>query len=278
MGRRTPGGDQGLLPGMPTRLYPCTPTRLGTWLDCPRRYRFGYLDRPAPPKGPPWAHNSIGSAVHSALADWWGLPFAQRLPARGIDLVRKRWITDGFPDAEEALAARERAAIWVEEYLLRVDPADEPIGVERTVAAPTARLAVSGRVDRIDLRPDGRLAIVDYKTGRRPPGPDDVRGSLALALYAVAASRTLRRECSRVELHHVPTGEVVAHDHTPSSLARKIDEAESIAYDCSRADAAHASGRTGDDVFPPRPSRLCGWCDYRRHCPEGRAATPGTPV
>ena len=58
------------LEGLPTRLLSCTPTRLTTWLDCPRRYRFTYLDRPQPPKGLPWAHNSLGSAVHLALAGW----------------------------------------------------------------------------------------------------------------------------------------------------------------------------------------------------------------
>jgi putative RecB family exonuclease len=25
-------------------------------------------------------------------------------------------------------------------------------------------------------------------------------------------------------------------------------------------------------VFPPRTSPGCGWCDYLRSCPEGRAA------
>ena len=53
---------------MPRRLYACTPTRLSTWLDCPRRYRMTYLDRPPPPKGAPWAHNSLGASVHNALA------------------------------------------------------------------------------------------------------------------------------------------------------------------------------------------------------------------
>jgi RecB family exonuclease len=259
---------------MPVRLYPCTPTRLTTWLDCPRRYRFGYLDRPTPPKGPPWAHNSVGAAVHSALADWWSLPFPQRLPGRGAELVRRRWLADGFADAGQSAAVRERAIGWVEEYLLRVDPASEPLGVERTVATPTQRLALSGRVDRIDADPDGRLVIVDYKTGRRPPGEDDARASLALALYAVAAARTLRRECLRVELHHLPTGTVVAHEHSPASLGRKVAEAESIAHDAARADAAYADGRPGDEVFPPQPSRLCSWCDYRRHCREGRDAAP----
>jgi hypothetical protein len=27
-----------------------------------------------------------------------------------------------------------------------------------------------------------------------------------------------------------------------------------------------------DEVFPPRPSPFCGWCDYLRHCEQGRAA------
>jgi len=270
-------GRQVEFPGMPARLYACTPTRLTTWLDCPRRYRFAYLDRPAPPKGPPWAHNSMGAAVHSALADWWSLPFPQRLPGRGVDLVRRRWLTDGFADAEQSATVRERAVGWVEEYLLRVDPAAEPLGVERTVAAPTAKLALSGRVDRIDAAPDGGLVIVDYKTGRRPLDTDDARGSLALGLYAVAAARTLRRECRRVELHHLPTGTVAAHEHTPAALERKVAEAESIAQDARRADVAHAEGRTGDDVFPARPSRLCSWCDFRRHCPEGRDAAPDQP-
>jgi putative RecB family exonuclease len=266
--------EQGVLPGMPARLYSCTPTRLSTWLDCPRRYRFSYLDRPALPKGPPWAHNSMGAAVHSALADWWALPFPQRLPGRGVDLVRKRWLSDGFQDAEQSAQVRDRASVWVEEYLLRVDPAHEPVGIERTVGAPTRLLAISGRVDRIDARPDGRLAIVDYKTGRRPLSDDDARSSLALALYCVGAARTLRRPCTRVELHHLPTGTVAAHEHTEASLTRKVTEAESIAHDAVRADAAHAAGRTGDEVFPPRPGTLCSWCDFRRHCPQGQQAAP----
>ena len=36
------------LTGLPKQLVSATPTRLTTWLDCPRRYRFAYLDRPAP--------------------------------------------------------------------------------------------------------------------------------------------------------------------------------------------------------------------------------------
>ncbi|MEU6039361.1 hypothetical protein ABZ801_28555 [Actinomadura sp. NPDC047616] len=33
-----------------------------------------------------------------------------------------------------------------------------------------------------------------------------------------------------------------------------------------------------DEHFPPRPGSLCSWCDFLRHCPEGRqAASPKEP-
>jgi putative RecB family exonuclease len=267
-------GVQGVLEGMPRRLYPCTPTRLLTWLDCPRRYRFSYLDRPAPPKGPPWAHTGLGTSVHTALASWWRLPARERTADRGAQLVRQGWVREGYRDDAQSEAVRERAAGWVRDYLADVDPRTEPIGVERTVSAPTPALVLSGRVDRIDERPDGSVVVVDYKTGRRPPADHDARASLALAVYAVAAARTLRRPCAVVELHHLPTGTVAAAAHEEASLARKVAEAESIAREARAADEAYAAGSATERTFPVRPSGSCGWCDFRAACPEGRAAAP----
>ena len=88
--------------GMPRRLYPCTPSRLRTWLDCPRRYKMTYLDRPAPSKGPPWAHNSLGASVHNALARWWSLGRRERTPEAAGDLLERGWIPDGYSDTDQA--------------------------------------------------------------------------------------------------------------------------------------------------------------------------------
>src|ERR1700728_2871659 len=77
--------------GMPRRLYSCTPTRLTAWLDCPRRYRMSYLDRPVPQKGPPWGHNSLGASVHNALAGWWRLPLARRTAQGAGALLEAGW-------------------------------------------------------------------------------------------------------------------------------------------------------------------------------------------
>jgi RecB family exonuclease len=260
--------------GMPRRLYQCTPTRLAAWLDCPRRYRMTYLDRPPPPKGPPWAHSSLGAAVHNALAGWWRLPLAARSVAAAGRLVAGGWIDAGFADEAQSARYRQRAITMVEGYVAGLDPADEPVGVERTVATRTDILAVSGRIDRLDARA-GQLVVVDYKTGRHLLTTDDARSSLALALYALAAGRVLRQPCRRVELHHLPSGQVLAWSHTDESLARHLGRAEDIAGESARADELMRGGLPAqryDEVFPPRPSASCGWCDYLRSCPEGAAA------
>ena len=261
------------LEGMPRRLFACTPSRLTTWLDCPRRYRLTYLDRPAPPRGPAWAHNTVGAAVHLALARWWSEPRARRTPATARTLLSRAWPVpaEGFADAAQAERWRERSADLVERYAATLDPSDEPAGVERTVSARTGLLAVSGRVDRIDRRGD-ELVVVDYKTGRGVLTDDHARGSLALALYAVAAARTLRRRCTRVELHHLPTGRVLAHDHTPDSLDRHVARAEAVAQEAVAATEALHDGGDPDALVPARASRACAWCDHLRSCPAGRAA------
>lgn len=251
------------LEGMPTRLFACTPSRLLTWLDCPRRYRFTYVDRPPPVKGPPWAHNSVGAAVHLALARWWELARSRRTPQGARALLDDAWSPEGFEDAAQAERWRGYAGDMVAQYVDGLDPTDEPRGIERTVGCTTKALALSGRVDRVDQRGD-ELVVVDYKTGRSVLTDDDARGSLALALYVLGTRRTFRAPCATVELHHLPTQTVSRWRHTPESLERHVGRAEALAAEIATADG-----------YPERPSALCGWCDFVRACPAGLTASGG---
>lgn len=266
--------------GMPERLFVCTPSKLGAYADCPRRYRYSYVDRPAPSKGPPWAHNSLGASVHTALRNWYALPADRRRPEALATLLKGTWVREGYRDEQQERAAFRRALDWLESYVETLEPGTEPVGVERVVAVKTAVLAFNGRADRIDSRrgPSGpELAIVDYKTGRTGLDADDARGSQALALYAYAAERVFRRPCRRVELHHLPTGTVAVHEHTPESLARQVSRAEDTARDIVAAERAVAEGADPDEAFPTTPGTICSWCDYRKSCPAGAEAPVKEP-
>jgi putative RecB family exonuclease len=254
--------------GMPERLFVCTPSKLSAYEDCPRRYRFSYVDRPTPQKGPPWAHNSLGASVHTAMKNWFGLAADRRTPNALPALLRGTWVGEGYRDDEQERATYQRALGWLESYVATLDPDNEPTGVERVVAAKTGTLAFSGRADRIDRRGD-ELVIVDYKTGRAELTQDDARGSSALALYAYAAARTFRRPCHTVELHHLPTGTVAVHEHSDASLERAMSRAEATARDIKAAEAAIDRGDDPDDAFPTSPGSLCSYCDFKRVCPGG---------
>src|SRR5579875_711399 len=118
------------LAGMPPGLYPCTPSRLRSWLECPRRYRMAYLDHPRPPR-------------------------PRRTVQAAGELLERGWIGDGYADAGQSAAHLARARAMVEGYVAGLDPDAEPAGVERTVGMKTGRIALSGRIDRLDDRPAG---------------------------------------------------------------------------------------------------------------------------
>ncbi|WP_306470790.1 RecB family exonuclease, partial [Pseudonocardia halophobica] len=232
-------------------LVRVTPARLGTWESCPRRYRLTYVEKPAPPRGGPRAASTLGAVVHLALRALYLRPVRERTPDQAAALVDRNWSGEGFRDGAQEAEYRGRARSWVADYVAEhVEGMPEPLGVERWVSAPTSAIVAEGRVDRID-GDAGAAVIVDYKTGRRVPEPGDARDSAALALYALGAARTLRRDCRRVELHHLPTGRVAAWEHDEASLAGHVARAERGATDA--ADAAHALAAGGGPhtPFPP---------------------------
>jgi len=261
--------------GMPERLLVCTPSKLGSYTDCPRRYRYSYVDRPPPPKGPPWAHNSLGASVHTALRNWYALPSDRRVPSALPALLKGTWVREGYRDETQERAAYRQALGWLETYVGSLDADVEPLGVERVVATKTAVMAFNGRADRIDARPE--LVIVDYKTGRTGLDADDARGSAALALYAHAAERVFRKPCRKVELHHLPSGTVAAHEHTAESIARQVSRADDTARDILAAEKAVAGGADPDAAFPTTPGPMCTWCDFKRSCPAGAEAPTTEP-
>jgi RecB family exonuclease len=255
-----------------------TPARLGTWADCPRRYRLTYVDRPSPPRAGARAASTLGAVVHLALRAVYALPAPRRTPDAAAALVDRNWSAEGFRDADQAARYRLRAREWVADYVVGAGAGAAPVAVEKWVSVATPRVIAEGRVDRIDARPDGGedpggLVVVDYKTGRAPTD-DDARRSPALALYALAARHTLRRPCHRVELHHLPTGEVAAATHDDAALRAHRHRIEDAAAEAADATAALGGGGAADGLFPARPAPRCGACDVRRHCPEGRAAAP----
>ena len=253
-------------------------TKASTWLGCPRRYFFTYVLRTR--VGQPWAHLSFGNSVHAALREWFELPASRRVGDSVPDLVARVWIDAGFRDPEQSREWQGRAVAMVAAYVADLEPDFQPMSTERSLAFKADSFIVEGRIDRIDEWEGGRqdrVSIVDYKTGRSVPTTGDVRGSQALAMYALMTQRALGLECFDVSLHHLPSGTVVTWEHTESTLERHLDRVAQIAQDVIRAQDTWESSDGGewllDELFPAQPSALCGFCDYWESCAPGQQFT-----
>lgn len=253
-----------------------SPSRLDTWESCPRRFWYAVIER-VPSVG--WAHLSLGNAVHRALRDWWDAPPAARTTSRVDALVGQHWRSAGFRDEAQEAQWRTVAASMVWRYVQALDATWQPFGCERSLGAMIAGAPVNGQIDRLDPDPADpqALVVVDYKTGSSVPSGDIARSSRALVLYAHFVERALGRRCTRVELHHVPSGQVAAWVHTPDTMARHLSRASDLIGEVTNAVLRWRGGQCDasalDQLFPPQPGPLCGYCDAWARCAVGQAAT-----
>ena len=111
------------------------------------------------------------------------------------------------------------------------------------------------------------------RPGARRPHDDARRSPGARALRPRRRAHAAAAAALEVELHHVPSGQVVGVA-ARRGLARRARRGRGRRSGLAALADARQAGGDPDVLFPPRPAPRCGSCDVRRHCPEGRAAAP----
>lgn len=242
-------------------LFEINPSKLQCYLDCPRQYRFRYVDRR--PERRAFGPTALGRSVHKALRDFYAMGSTDRTVENLVRALRRSWDGTGYRSAKEAEDAYARAEDMLRRYHAGTDPQRaRVVALESKFshARSSEGVLVTGRVDRIDLD-EGQYVIVDYKTGRFGEDRRKIEESLPLTLYAIAVSAVLGRSVSRIAVEHLTSGDRV-------ETWRDRDRQNS---DWKKLSVVSKQMRSGTE-FPPTPSSLCRWCDYLVACPEGRVS------
>jgi RecB family exonuclease len=168
-----------------------SPSTLQTLADCPLRW---LLERHGGTDGRD-VRSAVGSLIHALVADsgrtevrmlteletlWEKLPFESRWFSDN-ELARHRSMLSAFMQWRE-LSRRELTEVGTEVDIDGV--VGEPDGV-----SPPVR--VRGRLDRLERDTEGRLVVVDIKTGKTPVTKDDAQRHAQLALYQLAIAEGL---------------------------------------------------------------------------------------
>lgn len=263
-----------------------SPSRAADFMQCPLLYRFRVVDQlPEEPS----AAAARGTLVHAVLERVFDLPADQRTIAAATSLVPQEWarMLAAEPDlaglvSAEAVEPRTHEEWYAEAGQLisrwfgledptALEPAERELYVEATVGDQViGDLTIRGIVDRLDRAPDGRLRIVDYKTGRAPSETFEGRALFQLKFYALALWRTLGQRPDRLQLVYLRDGQVLWIDPTERELLateRKI---------LALWRAIRQAAQTGD--WRPNRGRACSWCSYQEICPAWGGTPPPLPA
>lgn len=261
-----------------------------TYLECPLRWKFLYVDRlPEEPRG----YFTFGRVIHSVLEglvrplvvpsarrvsdaesqrtldEWEGAEGARRsiaAPTRWMtreELLAyydQSWLSDGYVSPEEEARYRTLGRELLSRYydLLDREP-PRPVSVEEHLEARWDGIPVHGYVDRIDRAAGGGLEIVDYKTSREL-SHQDARDSDQLSIYQVLVERNYAEPVEGLTLYHLRSLKPLRARPRGRSALSVLHNRLGTVSDGIRSEA-----------FDPSPGRHCTRCDFRARCPEFRS-------
>ncbi len=236
-------------------------SQVKTYLLCPLKYFYRYVQRLPTPKS---SELALGSAVHSALE----VNFTQKVQSRE-DLPLAQ-VTDAFSDAwkmqvpETAFDQEEKPGQIKDEgvrivghYHSTVSPDIQPQRVEEKfeLAFENAPYTFVGRVDLVD----SRGLIIDHKTTKRAPTPEQVRQDFQLTAYSLAHRLTQGRPEAGLRLDVMVRTKTPKVLHLPAVRAPR-DHARFLKL------LGHVAKGIQSDLFYPNPNFTCPSCPYRQQC------------
>jgi putative RecB family exonuclease len=264
-----------------------SPSRAADFKTCPLLFRFRTIDKlPEQPS----ADQVRGTLVHAVLERLFDLPAAERTPDAAVttdrpgrdpaavaaeaDATGQAVLVD-VPLADEAARLATflaGARTLLDGYFAVEDPRRlEPAERESLVSTLVDdELLIRGYIDRLDVSPAGELRVVDYKTGGAPREAFEGRALFQLKFYALVLWRTRGVVPKVLRLLYLKDAEVC--DYSPDAEELERFERTLIAL----SQAVERAKREQD--FRPKPSRLCGWCNHQRFCPEFGGTPPPYPT
>ena len=223
----------------PIRL---SPSQVSALLTCPRRY---FLSRAAHADGPPAVGASLGSVIHLLV---------QHASTGGLDdaavggHLDAAWRHLRFDTGWLSAVERVEAEVSVQRFLAWREQRPEPAAVEAPfqfdLELDGRQVTLAGAVDRLERTADGRLAVVDFKTGRTVPTRDEVAGMDQLGIYQLAVES---------DAFAALAGSAAGSAGASVVYLRQPDRRDGLPRELSQdplADRPHLSGEDGSGGYP----------------------------
>jgi DNA helicase-2/ATP-dependent DNA helicase PcrA len=248
-----------VLDGLHTRL---SASAVDTYERCGLQFK---LDRDWRLSARPAAAMQYGAVIHRVLKTYFDSVNLGRAKTDEelIELFRLDLTESKIQEAYQHELYEQQGVAQLREFLAsaRTLPPPQVLHTEQSFEIRVGPTTVVGRIDRIDRRPDGSVAIIDYKTGKARD-QENADESLQLSLYAIAAKEKWGYTVGALIFYNldenVPVLTTRTEAHLLGARARVEDAAQGIA----------------DGKFSAKTGIHCNFCAYRSLCPEKEKRIP----
>jgi hypothetical protein len=170
-----------------------SPSRITTFLACPVKYRWSYVD----PRGKWYVrakhYYSFGTTLHKVLQRFHDAGDAGvQTVEQAVEAVSGEWVAEGYASPEHAAQAQSEGRQIVEAYVQAAIEAPREartLFLEKFLRVDMGEFDMIGRLDRVDEHPDGTLEVIDYKSGRLEVSPEDVVMDIGVCCYQLMLRR-----------------------------------------------------------------------------------------
>jgi putative RecB family exonuclease len=251
-----------------------SPSRASDFLTCPLLYRFRTIDRLPEPPDPVAVR---GTLVHAVLESLFGEEATARTLERARELLPEAW--DALRAEHDELAELVVPDGWLgsaEDLLASYFELEDPTRIEpealelRVDHALESGLSLGGIIDRLDVAPDGRIRLVDYKSGRSIGERFESKALFQMRFYALVIWRTRGVIPTLLQLYYLADQTVLSYEPSESDLIATERKVVALWDAIQKA--------IERQQFQPRPSALCQWCRHQDKCPEFGGETPPMPM
>jgi DNA helicase II / ATP-dependent DNA helicase PcrA len=205
-----------------------------------------------------------GAAIHTVLLAYFdSVRGSRRLSdEETIRLFRETLANSGIEDPYQHNLYEEQGVKQLSDFL-KAHRNTTPESVLQTEASFESKVGESillGRIDRVDDLGDGRVTVVDYKTGK-PKTQEDADESLQLSIYALAAQEKWGYRVDRLAFYNLDGNHAVF----TSRNSAQLEEAKAVVRD--------VADRIAEGCFEPNKGFHCRFCGYRDVCPKTERVT-----
>ncbi len=244
-------------------------SKLETFEKCKLKYKFRYIDKIIPdiPKS---IEAHLGTIVHASLEWLYNKAMEKEIPSITdlIEYYSEKWIQEYSPDfliVNKDMQVEDyfgKGTEFLINYYLKHQPfQDNTIATEKKIEFnldEEGSKKILGFVDRLtENLENNEIEIHDYKTANTIPQRQEIEKSKQLGLYSLAIKELFGKDKKVCMIWHY-----LAHD-VKICLRKTNEELEKLRQDTIQTIDEIEATKT----FPPSPSRLCDWCEYKNICP-----------